>query len=144
METEIEPAILPKVFVSSPPGRTRGRTLRALIWIGVLLIFGFAFYLVLGPKEAPKTKGSGRRGVSGPITINTATAQKGDIGVYLEAIGTVTPVYTASMVSQVTGVVNSVNFTEGQLVNKGDSLVNIDARQYEATLLQAQGTLQRD
>ena len=144
METEIEPAILPKVFVSSPPGRTRGRMLRTLIWFGVLLIFGFAFYLVLGPKEAPKTKASGRRGVSGPITINTATAQKGDIGVYLEAIGTVTPVYTASMVSQVTGVVNSVNFTEGQLVNKGDSLVNIDSRQYEATLLQAQGTLQRD
>jgi multidrug efflux system membrane fusion protein len=143
METEIEPAILPKVFVSSP-GRTRGRTVRALIWIGVLVVFGFAFYLVLSPKAAPKTKATGRRGVSGPITINTATAQKGDIGVHLEAIGTVTPVYTASMVSQVTGVVNSVNFQEGQLVNKGDSLVNIDSRQYEATLLQAQGTLQRD
>jgi membrane fusion protein, multidrug efflux system len=143
METEVQPAIFPKVLVSSP-SRTRGRLFRAFIWIGMLLLFGIAFYLVLGPKEAPKTKAGGRRGVSGPITINTATAQKGDIGVYLEAIGTVTPVYTASMVSQVTGVVNSVNFTEGQLVNKGDSLVNIDARQYEATLLQAQGTLQRD
>jgi len=113
------------------------------IWIGLLALFGFAFYLVLSPKEAPK-KGSGRRGVTGPVNITTATAQKGDIGDYLKSIGTVTPVYTASIFSQVTGTVTAVHFTEGQAVNKGDPLVDIDSRPYEATLLQAQGVLERD
>ena len=73
-----------------------------------------------------------------------ATAKKGDIGVYLEAIGTVTPVFTASIVNQVTGNVVAVHFTEGQLVKKGDPLIDLDSRQYEATLLQAQGTLEKD
>jgi multidrug efflux system membrane fusion protein len=78
------------------------------------------------------------------ITITTATATKGDIGVYLDAIGTVTPVYTASITSQVNGLVVAVHFKEGQLVSKGDPLIDIDSRTYRATLLQAQGSLERD
>ncbi len=70
--------------------------------------------------------------------------QKGDIGVYLDAIGTVTPVYTDSITSQVNGLVVAVHFKEGQLVSKGDPLVDIDSRPYRATLLQAQGALERD
>ena len=89
--------------------------------------------------------GGGRRGAGGgPVTLTTATATKGNIGVYLEAIGTVTPVYTASITSQVTGPVIAVHFTEGQMVGKGDSLIDIDPRLFEATLLQAQGVLERD
>jgi multidrug efflux system membrane fusion protein len=121
---------------------TRGRVLRASIWIALLLIFAFAFYLVWGHKEDAKP--GGRRGFSGPVTLATATAGKGNIGVYLDAIGTVTPVYTASIVSQTTGVVVAVKYQEGQIVNKGDPLTDIDDRQYQATLLQAQGTLDRD
>jgi multidrug efflux system membrane fusion protein len=118
----------------------RGRpwVLRALIWIAVLLLFGFAVYLVLGRKEEPKTRPQAQ------ITITTATAKKGNIGDYLDAIGTVTPVYTASIFSQVTGVVFKVDYQEGQLVRKGDPLTDIDDRQYVATLLQAQGALERD
>jgi multidrug efflux system membrane fusion protein len=78
------------------------------------------------------------------ITITSATAQKGNIGVYLDAIGTVTPVYTDSITSQVDGLVVSVNYTEGQRLAKGDPLVDIDPRPYRATLLQAQGALERD
>jgi multidrug efflux system membrane fusion protein len=77
------------------PGPKRGWVLRALIWIVLLLIFGFAFYFVLSHKEDAKAKPAGRRGVSGPINLTTATAQKGDIGVYIDAIGIVTPVHTA-------------------------------------------------
>jgi len=78
------------------------------------------------------------------IAITTATATKGDIGVYFDAIGTVTPVYTDSITSQVNGVVVAVHFKEGQLVRKGDPLIDIDSRPYRATLLQAQGALERD
>jgi len=78
------------------------------------------------------------------VALTTATAQKGNIGVYLDAIGTVTPVYTASITSQVTGPVIAVRFKEGQIVRKGDPLIEIDPRPFEATLLQAQGLLERD
>jgi multidrug efflux system membrane fusion protein len=78
------------------------------------------------------------------VALTVATARKGNIGVYLDAIGTVTPVYTASITSQVTGPVIAVHFKEGQIVRKGDPLVDIDPRPFEATLLQAQGVLERD
>jgi membrane fusion protein, multidrug efflux system len=78
------------------------------------------------------------------IVITTATAKKGNIGVYLDAIGTVVPVYTASIVSQVNGVIIAVHYKEGQLVKKGDALIDIDSRPYRANLLQAEGALQRD
>jgi len=78
------------------------------------------------------------------INITTATATKGNIGVYLDEIGTVTPVYTDSITSQVDGLVISVHYTEGQVVRKGDPLIDIDSRQYRANLLQAQGALERD
>ena len=112
--------------------------MRAFVWLAVLLVFGVGFYFVTQHKEETKS----RPVVA--ITITTATAQTGNIGVYQEAIGTVTPVYTVSIFSQVTGVVTSVNYQEGQLVKKGDPLVDVDARQYEANLLQAQGALERD
>src|SRR5580704_3256672 len=78
------------------------------------------------------------------VNISTAQAVKGNIGVYLEAIGTVTPVYTSSITSQVNGMIVAVHFHEDQRVSKGDSLIDIDPRPYQATLVQAQGTLQRD
>jgi membrane fusion protein, multidrug efflux system len=114
------------------------------VWIvaGVVLLLVLALAIVLlwhhhenEKKVAPAPP---------KITITTATAQKGDIGVYLDAIGTVTPVYTDSITSQVDGLVVAVHYTEGQLVGKGDALVDVDSRQYRATLLQAQGALERD
>lgn len=63
---------------------------------------------------------------------------------YVDSIGTVTPVYTSSITSQVNGIVTQVHFTEGQLVRKGDPLMEIDPRPYAATLMQAQGILERD
>ena len=85
-----------------------------------------------------------RRGPMPPVAIMAATAKKGDISVYLDAIGTVTPVYTSSITPQATGMVTAVNYTEGQMVQKGDSLIEIDPRPYLAVLLQAQGALERD
>jgi membrane fusion protein, multidrug efflux system len=78
------------------------------------------------------------------INITSATATKGNIGVYLDAIGTVTPVYTNAITSQVNGLVIAVHFKEGQQVRRGDPLIDIDSRTYRATLLQAEGVLERD
>jgi membrane fusion protein, multidrug efflux system len=109
--------------------------------LGIVLLLAIGAYLLFGHRENAKKKAA-----PGPpkTTITTATANKGDIGVYLNAIGTVTPVYTDSITSQVTGVVVAVHFKEGQLVKKGSPLVDIDSRPFRATLLQAQGALERD
>jgi len=118
----------------------RHKVMWVVIWILLLLLLVLAVvlvwhHLVSAKKVAPAPP---------KITITTATAKKGDIGVYLDAIGTVTPVYTDSISSQVNGLVIAVHYTEGQLVSKGDPLVDIDSRTYRANLLQAQGALERD
>ena len=133
----------------APAPPPRGRTsVKILVWAVVLLIFGAAILLVVRHKDdaaATAAAGAGRRGAGGgPVTANTATAQKGDIGVYLNEIGTVTPVHTASITSQVNGIITEVHYREGQIVRKGDPLIEIDPRPYRATLLQAEGTLERD
>lgn len=82
--------------------------------------------------------------ITGPIPVVAATATTGDLGVYLNAIGTVTPVYTDSITAQVTGVITQVHYREGQTVRKGDPLIDIDPRPFQAQLQQAEGTLERD
>jgi len=82
--------------------------------------------------------------MGGPVTLTVTTAANGDLGIYLTAIGTVTPVYTDSIVSQVAGQVVAVHYREGQLVRKGDPLVDIYAAPFAATLKQAEGNLERD
>jgi membrane fusion protein, multidrug efflux system len=133
-------------LLAPPPTSPRRKIVRAIVWVVLLLIFAVGFLLVLRHHDdTTKSGAASRRGAGGgPVTLTTATATKGDIGVYLDAIGTVTPVYTASITSQVTGPVIAVHFTEGQIVRKGDPLVDIDPRPFEATLLQAQGILERD
>jgi membrane fusion protein, multidrug efflux system len=123
----------------------RSTTARILIWLLLLLAFGVAFWLVLHrPAAQAKAATKGKGAPTGPVTVTAATARKGDIGVYLDAIGTVTPVYTDSITSQVTGLISVVHYKEGQIVQRGDPLIEIDAQPYIAQLQEAQGTLKRD
>jgi membrane fusion protein, multidrug efflux system len=78
------------------------------------------------------------------IPITTATAKQGDIGVYITALGTVTPVYTVTVTSRVQGEIMAIHYTEGQMVKAGDPLVDIDPRPYQVQLMQAEGQLQHD
>jgi len=143
--TPIAPELAPPTRETPPAEQRRKPKRRAWVWIVVLLIFGLVFWWVVTRNNAASTAApAGRGGFGGTVTATEAKATKGDIGVYLTAIGTVTPVYTDSIVSQVTGQVVAVHYREGQLVHKGDALVDIDPRPYEATLKQAEGTLERD
>ncbi len=127
-----------------PPARARSRGVRVLVWVLILLGFGILFWLVLNHKTAPAAP-RGRRAMAGAtVTLTTATATKGDIGVYLQAIGTVTPVHTDTITSQASGLITQVNYQEGQLVSRGQRLVQIDPRVYSAQVLAAQGALERD
>ena len=129
----------------SAPARSRHKVRRIVLWCLLLLALAVVIVLVIyHHEEAQKAAAAAAARVKTGITVTSVTAQKGDIGVYLNSIGTVTPVYTASITSQVNGIVLAVNFKEGQRVEKGDSLIEIDSRPYRATLLQAQGALERD
>jgi multidrug efflux system membrane fusion protein len=81
---------------------------------------------------------------SRPVVVTTAAARQGDIGIYLNALGTVTPVYTVSVTSRVQGEITQVYYHEGQMVKKGDPLVEIDPRPYQAALTQVEGQLAHD
>lgn len=129
---------------NTQPDDAQHKGVRAGVWILLLSFFAVGFFLVLRHHEAPQAP-IGRRGAAGgTISLTAATAQRGNIGVYVEAIGTVTPVYTSAITSEVSGIVTQVHFREGQTVRKGDPLLEIDSRPYKATLLQAQGILERD
>ena len=79
-----------------------------------------------------------------PVPVVTAQVQQHDEPIVLSGLGTVQALNTASIQSQVTGLLEEVNFTEGQTVKKGDILAKIDPRLYQAALEQAQGQLAKD
>jgi len=126
-----------------PAFAPRHKGQHVVMWILLLLILAVPLLLVLHHHEEAKKAAAAHPAAPG-VTITSATAQKGNIGVYLDAIGTATPVYTDSITSQVSGLIVAVHYTEGQRVSKGDPLVDIDSSPYRASLLQAQGALERD
>ena len=78
------------------------------------------------------------------MSIVPETVGKGDIGIQLNALGTVTSLAMVTVRTQISGYLIKIDFTEGQEVKKGDLLAEIDSRPYEATLAQAKGQLARD
>jgi multidrug efflux system membrane fusion protein len=125
---------------ASAVGRKKRRPWWGLLFI-VLLVLCVVLLVTHKPKPQPDQNALDQPAV---VTIKAATVREGDIGIHVDAIGTVTPLSTVSVYSQVTGNVIAVNYREGQMVRKGQSLIEIDPRPYEAQLKQAEGTLQHD
>lgn len=96
--------------------------------------------------RGPGAGGGGRRGGAGgpATTVGVAVAERTDIPVFLDALGTVVPQATVRVRPQVSGVLQQVLYKEGQLVRKGDVLARIDPRQFEMALQQAVGQRMRD
>ncbi len=92
---------------------------------------------------APPTTGSSLRG-PGVIPVDAAKAWKGNIGIYVTGLGAVTPVYTVTVVSQISGYLMNVFYKQGQIVQKGALLALIDPRPYQVMLEQGQAALARD
>lgn len=137
---------------AAPPTRAKSRWWLWIVILGVVC-FGIWYYRgahstsEAGAKAASGTPGMGQGGAGGAgliVPVVVATAQKGDLPVYLIGLGTVTAFNTVTVRSRVDGQIVKVNFTEGQFVREGDALIEIDPRPYQVMLEQAEGQLAKD
>jgi multidrug efflux system membrane fusion protein len=123
------------------------RSLRGL-WVVILVLLlaaGGAAVYFLQPGEAER-RPAGRRGFdpNRPTPVVVAPVRIGDINIYLNGLGTVTPLSTVTVKSRVDGELIRVAFTEGRIVKAGDLLAEIDPRPYQAQLAQVEGQMARD
>ena len=129
----------------APGGKTALRPRRRLRrWLlpGLLLLAaGLIAWRLLAPAPAPAPAG---RAALPPQPVGVSTAALGDIRIWLDGIGTVNPLATITVRTQIAGQLQEVGFTEGQIVHQGDFLAQIDPRPYQALLEQYQGQLARD
>jgi membrane fusion protein, multidrug efflux system len=133
------------VSPDSSAGRLWQRLRAAPRWVliaGVLLAFVLLAWL-LTPKATNAPPG-GRFAAGGPMPVVGAPARAGDMPITLIGLGTVTPLATVTVQSQISGQIMRIAFREGQTVKAGDPLIQIDPRPYQVALEQAEGALARD
>jgi multidrug efflux system membrane fusion protein len=119
------------------------------IWALALIILALvAFYFFRGNESTAASKGKsgkgGKGGAAAATPVVAVQAVKGNIGVYVAGLGAITPIYTVTVKSRVDGQLMQVRFKEGDLVQQGAPLIEIDPRPYEAVVIQTTGQLTRD
>lgn len=119
---------------------------KTLLLAGTVLLIGLGmgvyFLHAPAPSHAAEPKATSK--AAPPVPVTAAHAHKGDVPIVLEGLGTVTPINTATIHTQVQGTLDSVDFVEGQDVKRGDVLAKIDPRVFEAQVDQAEAALARD
>ncbi|MFI4948858.1 MAG: MdtA/MuxA family multidrug efflux RND transporter periplasmic adaptor subunit [Alphaproteobacteria bacterium] len=126
------------------PARDTGSRSHSALWLLLILfvVGGLVAWVVLRAGHQAAT--TGRFQSSGPMPVGTAKVGKGDMPIVLSGLGAVTPLATVTVKTQIAGQLTEVAFKEGQVVNKGDFLAQIDSRPYQVALEQAEGQLAKD
>jgi membrane fusion protein, multidrug efflux system len=138
----LEPPGPVRSHFTEPPADKKGhKWVWALVLIAVAVAGILYYQRHLTGGDASKAKAAAPPKA---VPITTASSHQGDIGVFVEALGTVTPVYTVTVTSRVQGQIMEVHYKEGQMVHQGDPLLEIDPRPYDAALTQAEGQLAHD
>jgi multidrug efflux system membrane fusion protein len=116
---------------------------RLLTMVGGVLTLALLAWL-LTPGGAQRAARQGRSTSGGPMPVAVATVASGDMPIVFQGLGTVTPLATVTVQTQIAGQIVTIRFKEGQMVKKGDPLIEIDPRPYQVALEQAEGALARD
>ena len=127
-------------MVSKSTRRSRLRPLLWLLLVAAIVAAGIRYF----PWPDTQPKNSGRPPAGAPVSVGVATVEKGNMPVTLSQLGTVTPLAMVTVKTQISGYLMQVAFKEGQMVNKGDFLAQIDPRPYQVALAQAEGQLAKD
>ncbi len=130
----------PLPVIESPTGRKR----RIVVGLIVLIAVVVGAYLIFRSLHTGQPAAGGRPPQAAAQSVGVATIGKGDIRVIVNALGTVTPIATVTVQTQIDGQLLEVGFTEGQIVKKGDFLAQIDPRPYQLLQAQYEGQLARD
>jgi multidrug efflux system membrane fusion protein len=122
------------------------RPRRWWLWLLVACLVGIMVYSQTGKSGKRSGGAPGRQSAQAAqrVAVTAVAATKGDIRVYLNGLGTVTPIRTVTIKSRVDGELMKIHYKEGQIVKKGQLLMEIDPRPYQAQLIQAQGQMIRD
>jgi len=140
----VEPTRAPVQPLAPPPRpHRRWRRWVAALVLAVIAFVAFERWEKLAPGTVDATKPADKPAVP-PQTIRAANAERGDMPITIDALGTVTPLATITIKTQVSGKLMSVGYQEGQLVKTGDVIAQIDSRPYEAAVAQAQAQLAKD
>jgi membrane fusion protein, multidrug efflux system len=127
--------------VKLPGAKTKPRSrLRPIILLGVAVLIGLAIYQITTTVRAPRDSGQ----VDEIAPVGLATIGTGDINVIVTALGTVTPIATVTVKTQVNGQLLEVAFKEGQIVKKGQFLAQIDPRPFQLAQANFEGQLIHD
>ncbi|HUB64972.1 MAG TPA: biotin/lipoyl-binding protein, partial [Methylocella sp.] len=131
-----DPGKLPDVKAKPRPW------LRPVFLLGIAILLGLGVYRVSTALHAPKEPRANLQ--TAPQPVGVATIGTGDIKIVVTALGTVTPIATVTVKTQVNGQLLEVGFKEGQWVKKGDFLAQIDPRPFQLAEAQYEGQLVHD